>query len=245
MKDQIQIKILQLYPKDRNIYGDMGNLLLLENMLKNAGLEPVIISHNPGDSLPENIDIAIGGGGQDSGQEKVQEDLLQISPRLKQWADAGVPMLMICGLYQLFGNFFKTLDGKIIEGAGILNIETHGSKDRLIGNIITESAEFGEIIGYENHSGQTRLLEGTQPLAQVTKGEGNNLQDNHEGARYKNVIGSYLHGSLLPKNPRLTDFLIEIAWTQKYPDQPLPQLEHPEIDQVTDLARKTALSRPR
>ncbi len=241
MKDQIQIKILQLYPKDMNIYGDMGNLLLLENMLKNAGLEPVIISHNPGDSLPENIDIAIGGGGQDSGQEKVQEDLLQISPRLKQWADAGVPMLMICGLYQLFGNFFKTLDGKIIEGAGILNIETHGSKDRLIGNIITESAEFGEIIGYENHSGQTRLLEGTQPLAQVIKGEGNNLQDNHEGARYKNVIGSYLHGPLLPKNPQIAKFLIETALNNIGADFKLEYAESKYLQK----ARSEAAKRPR
>ena len=240
-----QITILQLYPRDMNIYGDHGNLQVLVRRLEWYGYAPKVIHYNVGDAFPKTVDIVIGGGGQDSGQEKIHADLLKIGPTLKKWADDGTPMLMVCGLYQLFGHFFRTLNNVNLEGIGILDVETYGTNERLIGNIVTSSDVFGDIIGYENHSGQTVLSSDMQPLGQVVLGAGNNDHDGHEGVIYKNVIGSYLHGSLLPKNPRLTDFLIETAWTQKYPDQPLPQLKHPEIDQVTDLARKTALSRPR
>ncbi|MBP3036084.1 hypothetical protein J2M53_07450 [Arthrobacter sp. zg-ZUI100] len=115
-------------------------------------------------------------------------------------AEDDVPMLAICGLYPLFGRFFKT----------------HGDTERLIGNVLSISKEFGEIHGYENHSGQTFLGPGVKPLAEVRKGEGNNAKDNFEGARYRNIVASYLHGSLLPKNPAIADFLIKAAVIRKY-----------------------------
>ena len=235
------ITVLQLYPKDMNIYGDHGNLLVIQRRLQWYGYEPNIIHYNVGDTFPENVDIVIGGGGQDSGQEIIHEDLVKIGPKLKELAENDVPMLMVCGLYQLFGNFFKTLNDKTLTGIGVLDVETHGTNERLIGNIVTSSEEFGEIIGYENHSGQTFLGKNVQPFATVLMGAGNNSKDTHEGARYKNVIGTYLHGSILPKNPRLADFLIQTAVTQKYGDFSTDIVD----DLLADLARDTAKDRPR
>ncbi|MES2630531.1 MAG: glutamine amidotransferase [Patescibacteria group bacterium] len=242
MEKQAQpITILQLYPKDMNIYGDNGNLQVLVKRLEWYGYTPVVISYNVGDTLPKTVDIVIGGGGQDSGQEIIHADLIKIGPALQKWANAGVPMLLVCGLYQLFGHFFKTLAGKQLDGIGVLDIETYGTNERLIGNIITHSDEFGDIIGYENHSGQTHLGTKAEPLATVIKGAGNNASDGHEGARYKNVIGTYLHGSILPKNPILADFLIRTAVEKKHGEFSPDLID----DLFADMARGIARNRPR
>lgn len=236
-----RLTILQLYPRDMNIYGDHGNLLVLKRRAEWRGYEVKVIEYNPGDSFPTGIDIIIGGGGQDSGQDKIQQDLLAIGPKLKDLAESGTPMLVICGLYQLFGKFFKTQDGHVIPGIDLLNIETIAGPERLIGNIVTTSDEFGEIIGYENHSGQTFLGEGVEPFGTVVRGAGNNGEDDFEGARYKNVIGSYLHGSLLPKNPLVADWLIDRAVTKKFGNTTLAPVD----DRFAKLAREHALKRPR
>lgn len=241
MKTKQPITILQLYPIDMNIYGDNGNLQVLVKRLEWYGYKPVVIAYNPGDSLPKEVDIVIGGGGQDSGQEKIHADLLKIGPELQKWANDGVPMLLVCGLYQLFGHFFKTLTGKQLDGIGILDVETYGTNERLIGNIVTHSDEFGDIIGYENHSGQTYLGPNANPLATVIKGAGNNSADGHEGARYKNVIGTYLHGSILPKNPVLADFLIRTAVEKKYGEFSSNIID----DSFATMAREIARNRPR
>ena len=235
------LTVLQLYPNDMNIYGDWGNTLVLKRRIEWHGYTAQLLEYNPGDVFPDNVDIIVGGGGQDSGQDTIQDDLLGISDKLKKLADNDTPMLMICGLYQLFGKFFKTQDGHIIDGIGLLDLETHAGPERLIGNIITKSHDFGEIIGYENHSGQTFLGHDVQPLGMVVKGAGNNGQDGTEGARYKNVIGTYLHGSLLPKNPAIADFLIEKAATKKYGDFTPTVIE----DRFAELARGIAAKRPR
>lgn len=235
------ITIVQLYSHDMNIYGDWGNVLTVKRRLQWHGYKPIIIEYNPGDAFPKEADIIIGGGGQDAGQDTIQNDLLSISQQLHELAENDVPMLMICGLYQLFGKFFKTQDGHIIEGIRLLDIETHAGPERLIGNTITRSSQFGEIIGYENHSGQTFLGKGVQPLGRVLKGAGNNGQDDSEGARYRNVIGSYMHGSLLPKNPQIADFLIERAIVNKYGEFTPTVID----DRFSELARAVALKRPR
>jgi len=235
------ITILQLYPRDMNIYGDNGNVLVLQRRLEWQDITPNIISYNVGDTLPEHVDIIIGGGGQDSGQDRIQKDLLSIAPKLREWAEAGTPMLMVCGLYQLFGKYFKTVEGHVIEGISIFDITTHGSHERLIGNIVTRSSEFGDIVGYENHSGQTVLGDEVTALASVIKGAGNNSGDGHEGARYKNVIGTYLHGSLLPKNPKIADFLIRTALK----NADISHEKQPINDKYAEQARKIALQRPR
>lgn len=224
-----------------NIYGDNGNILVLVRRLEWYGYEPRVIPYNVGDTLPKEVDIVIGGGGQDSGQEKIHADLLKIGPTLKKWADEGVPMLVVCGLYQLFGHFFKTLNNTHLEGIGILDVKTYGTNERLIGNIVTSSTAFGEIIGYENHSGQTFLGETAAPLATVIRGAGNNSKDGHEGAVYKNVIGTYLHGSILPKNPAIADFLIKTATKRRYGSFSQDLID----DMFADMAREVARDRPR
>lgn len=226
-----------------NIYGDYGNILTIKKRLEWYGYIPEIINYNQGDTFPNEIDMIIGGGGQDSGQNKIQQDLLKIGPKIKELADQGVPMLVICGLYQLFGKFFKTSDGEIIKGINIFDIETYGKSERLIGNIITNSKEFGDIIGYENHSGQTFLSQNTKPFGQVQLGAGNNTTDNHEGARYNNVIGTYMHGSLLPKNPKVADFLIEKAVTNKFSHFNKIDLDFDKT--IAQKAREIAKNRPR
>lgn len=236
-----KIHLLQLYPKDMNIYGDHGNMLVLKRRLEWYGYEPVVTEYNVGDPFPAVVDIVIGGGGQDSGQDIIHKDLLKIGPKLKALAEEEVPMLLVCGLYQLFGKFFQTSQNQKLEGINILDVETFGTNERLIGNIVTTTESFGEIIGYENHSGQTYLGENVRPFATVIKGAGNNSSDGHEGARYKNVIGTYLHGSILPKNPRLADFMIEVAVRKKYGEFS----PHVIDDLFTDLAREVARDRPR
>ena len=235
------ITILHLYPNDMNIYGDYGNVMTLKKRIEWYGYIPNVVEYNQGDKFPNSVDIIVGGGGQDSGQNKIQKDLLKIGPKLIELANNKTPMIVICGLYQLFGKFFKTVDGKIINGIGLFDIETYGKSERLIGNIITHSEEFGDIIGYENHSGQTFLGHNVKALGVVRLGAGNNLEDISEGVRYQNVIGSYLHGSLLPKNPAIADFLIKQAAINKY-----GKFEGKKIDDsLCNLARKEALKRPR
>lgn len=236
-----QITILQLYPRDMNIYGDWGNTLVLKRRLEWHGYTVVLKEYNPGDTFPDDIDLIVGGGGQDSGQDIIQKDILAIGSKLHDLANDNMPMLMICGLYQMFGKFFKTQDGHVIEGISLLDIETHAGPERLTGNIITKNAQFGEIIGYENHSGQTFLGKGVTPLGKVIKGAGNNGQDETEGARYNNIIASYMHGSLLPKNPAIADFLIEQAAVRKY------GVFTPTVvdDRFAQLARDIAAKRPR
>ena len=236
-----EIVLLQLYPRDMNIYGDNGNALVIKRRLEWYGYSVKHIAYNPGDTFPDEVDIIVGGGGQDSGQDKIVEDLLVIGPKLKQLADSGTPMLMVCGLYQLFGHFFKTAAGEKMPGIGLLDVETYAESERLIGNIIVDTKEFGEIIGYENHSGQTFLGELAKPLGVVRLGAGNNTKDIYEGARYKNVIGTYLHGSILPKNPRLADFLIEKAAVKKYGEMSSDLID----DHFAELARRAARKRPR
>ena len=235
------ITILHLYPNDMNIYGDYGNILTIKRRLEWYGYKPQIIEYNRDDKFPDNIDIVIGGGGKDSGHTKIQSDLLSISPQLYKLAENGTPMLMICGMYQLFGKFFKTATGEIIEGIGILDIKTYAKSERLIGNVIAHSEQFGDIIGYENHSGQTFLGHNVMALGVVRMGAGNNTTDISEGARYENVIGSYLHGSLLPKNPAIADFLIHKAIVNKYGEF----TGKPIDDKYVELARKFAIKGPR
>lgn len=240
-KEKKIIRILQLYPREMNIYGDWGNTLTIKRRLEWRDINVELLEHHPGKVFPANIDIILGGGGQDSGQEKIQYDLLKIGDKLHTLADDNIPMLMICGLYQLFGRFFKTQEGHTIHGIEIFKAETHGGPKRLIGNIVTKSDTFGDIIGYENHSGLTVLDNDQTSLGNVLKGAGNNGEDKTEGAIYKNVIGTYLHGSLLPKNPHIADYLILKALESKYGIQQLDSID----DNIANLAREHAKQRPR
>ena len=236
-----ELHIVSLYHNDMNIYGDTGNILALVRRAKQHGLAPIVHEYNPGDAFPENAHLLIGGGGQDSGHSSIYEDLQKIAPQLHTLAKNGAPMLMICGMYQLFGHEFITTSDEHIKGIGVLDVVTQAESERLIGNVIAHSDDFGELVGYENHSGQTVLGKNAAPLAIVTQGAGNNQLDDTEGARFNNVIGSYLHGPLLPKNPRLTDWLVETA--AHFASLPFtPQLVD---DRIADEAHARAATRPR
>lgn len=241
MNEKRSITILQLYPRDMNIYGDWGNTLVLKRRLEWHGYLVKLREHNPGDTFPIDVDIVVGGGGQDSGQNKISDDLMKIREQLISLAEDYVPMLLVCGLYQQFGHFFKTRDGVTIPGLGLFDIETHGGNERMIGNVVAHSQQFGEIVGYENHSGITTLGPNATPLAQVTRGAGNNNRDRTEGARYRNVIGTYLHGSILPKNPAIADWLIEQAAIRKYDEFRSGVID----DRFAERARDIAIKRPR
>lgn len=210
-----ELVIVHLYPHEMNIYGDWGNVLTIKRRAQWHGLKPTVVAHHPGKPFPKKADIIIGGGGQDSGQDVVKDDLLVIGDTLHKLADEEVPMLMVCGLYQLFGRFFKTQEGLEIPGISLFRAETHAGPKRLIGNTLTDTP-FGEMIGYENHSGLTVLDDDQPALGRVIKGAGNNGSDSTEGAIYKCVFGTYLHGSLLPKNPVFADALIEAATLKRY-----------------------------
>ncbi|WP_225733279.1 type 1 glutamine amidotransferase [Pseudoclavibacter sp. CFCC 13796] len=237
------VDILQLYPDEMNIYGDWGNTLTLVRRLEWMGFVPRVHDLHVGGPLPRRADIVIGGGGQDSGQAKVYRDLLDRQQWVQAMVDIGTPMLLVCGMYQLFGRSFDTIGGQQLQGIGVLDVRTKGESQRLVGNVVVESEQFGTIIGFENHSGQTFLGDGVQPLGTVHSGHGagNNGQDGTEGARVANVVGTYLHGSVLPKNPRLADYLIGAALANRYGMMRVPEVDDPYVEQ----ARAVALTRPR
>lgn len=210
-----QLTLVHLYPKEMNIYGDTGNRLVLERRAQWRGIDIQVKLVGVGDPIPDEIDLILGGGGQDAGQDDVQRDLATKTVQLQRLAEDGVVMLMICGMYQLFGRKFVTNEGIEIAGAGIFPLDTVGGQVRMIGNTVYDTP-FGEVVGYENHSGVTTLDDTQLAFGAVTKGEGNNGSDKTEGARIHNVFGTYSHGPILPKNPVLADELLRLALVRKY-----------------------------
>lgn len=236
-----ELTILHLYPKEMNLYGDMGNITTLKKRAEWRGVVVNVLDHDPGDRFPKSVDIIFGGGGQDSGQSKIHNDLLKNKENISNLIENETPCLVICGLYQLFGHKFTTASGDTLEGISIFDIETFGKAKRLIGNTVEKSDKFGEIVGYENHSGQTFLGKKATPLAYVVSGDGNNQADETEGVIYKNAIGTYLHGPILPKNVKVADFLIKTALDRKYGAEKLKKLD----DSLENKAHNLAKTRPR
>ena len=166
-------------------------------------------------------------------------DLVKRGADLRQMAADGAPMLVVCGTYQLFGRGFTTMEGQEILGIDVFRASTIGSKSRMIGNIIVESP-FGLLVGFENHSGQTILESDQQPLGRVKKGFGNNPTSRQEGALTANVIGTYMHGPILPKNPKLSDHLLAAALKRRHGVSELELLS----DSIELAAAKVAATRP-
>ncbi len=197
-----------LYGASMNIYGDRGNIIALTQRASWRGLETEVVSVGIGDSLPPRVDVYFFGGGQDQEQIAVSRDLQGVKgARIKADIEEGAAALTICGGYQLFGREYRPHDAAPLPGIGVFDAVTVAGPERFIGNVVVES-EWGELVGFENHSGLTTLAAGAEPLGTVRVGRGNNGRDGREGARYRNAIGCYLHGALLPKNPALTDWLL-------------------------------------
>jgi len=234
-----QLRICHLYPDLMDTYGDKGNIIAIQKRCQWRNIQAHFESCSIGDKLPI-ADIYFFGGGQDKTQTIVGKDLQKKATALKQAIEQGSALLSICGGYQLLQNYFKTLDGTTIKGIGLFDAYTHGSTVRMIGNLLIDT-EYGQLVGFENHSGKTYLGKGLKPLGEVVKGFGNNGEDGTEGAVYKNAFGCYLHGSLLPKNPHFADFLISKTLERKYGKIKLEPLN----DSIEWQAHKSAVKQTR
>jgi CobQ-like glutamine amidotransferase family enzyme len=212
MKKKETIAIGYLYGSLMNIYGDTGNIITLQKRLEWRGYKTKVVEIGLDTKLESGmVDIFFFGGGQDQSQQDVAKDLLKSKGKvIKAEIERGVPLLSICGGYQLLGDYYRPQKGPKIGGIGLFPVFTDASTDRMIGNIVV-STQFGDLVGFENHSGKTYLKKNALPLGTVETGFGNNGQDKTEGCIYKNAIGCYMHGSLLPKNPHLADWLIRKA----------------------------------
>ncbi len=246
----MELNICHLYPDVLNLYGDGGNILCLTRRLAWRGMEAKISKVHIGDTGSlTGFDLIFIGGGQDFEQQVLLEDLHRGRDRdLLAAVEDGVTVLAICGGYQMLGHYYETHDGKRCDFIGALDLITVGAKTRMIGNYMfrCEDALGGmTVVGFENHSGKTRLGAGVQPLGRVLAGFGNNGEDESEGAHYKNVFGTYSHGPMLPKNPAFADLLLRTALEHKYGkaelaplDDALENLAHDEMCRRLERSRK-------
>ncbi len=228
MKERgLKISIAHLYPKLLNLYGDIGNIITLKKRCEWRGIEVEFEEINIGDNIMEH-DIYFIGGGQDKQQEEVAGELYKQKSYLTDERDKNAVFLGICGGYQLFGHYYQPHNKERLNGISLMDSYTIAGNKRFIGNV-TAKIDFltpDTLVGFENHSGLTYLQGETKPLAHITVGNGNNGQDKTEGGRYKNVFGTYLHGSFLPKNPHFADYMIELALEKRYGEKiPLTPLD--------------------
>jgi len=211
----MELKLCHLYPDVLNLYGDRGNILCMERRLSWRGISVETVGVSVGEALrAKNFDLLFVGGGQDFEQEVLLQDLKGAkTAEICAAVEDGMPVLAICGGYQMLGQYYRTFDGVQCDFVAALDLYTIGSKNRMIGDYMFSWDELpGEmIVGFENHSGKTYLSRNVQPLGSVVAGFGNNGEDGTEGARYKNVYGTYAHGCLLPKNPALCDKILLTA----------------------------------
>jgi CobQ-like glutamine amidotransferase family enzyme len=221
------LRVCALYPDLMNIYADRGNLLMMERRCRWRGIDFELTSSDLGDRLdPDRADLFYIGGGQDRDQQRCAVDLVEYKrAALHEIAARGGVVLAVCGGYQLLGRTYKVGDERL-PGVELLDLETiREPGPRLIGNVAIEvelrPGERGVLAGFENHGGRTYLGQRTAPLGRVLKGHGNNGKDGFEGGRERNVIGTYLHGPLLPKNAWFADWLIETALGVAEPLEPL------------------------
>lgn len=216
------INIAHLYPKLLNIYGDWGNVLTIKKRCEWRNIKVNIDSINIGDSIDiKKYDFYFIGGGQDQQQIAVSKELQRHKASLQDARDENAVFLAICGGYQLLGHYYQPQDGERLEGISLIDAFTVAGNKRFIGNVTAECNFIcpQTLVGFENHSGLTYLQNDTQPVACVKTGNGNNGSDKTEGAVYKNVFGTYLHGSFLPKNPHFADYLISLALHKRYKEK--------------------------
>jgi len=220
----MELRICHLYPDLLNLYGDRGNLLTLKRRCEWRGIGCTVTSVSLAQPFTAvDFDLVFLGGGQDYEQNLLHKDLLEHKgPAIRAAVEDCQVFLCICGGFQLMGRYYEEQDGHRIECLGALDLWTVGRPDRLIGDTVYSSDFLARqglepaLVGFENHSGRTFLGPAAQPLARVIKGGGNNGTDQTEGAIYKNVFCTYSHGSFLPKNPDMADFLIQTALSRRY-----------------------------
>jgi CobQ-like glutamine amidotransferase family enzyme len=247
------IKLVHLYPDAMDLYGDTGNVLALVRRCEWRGIvvEIVPVTLERG-GVPADADLLFIGGGQDTAQALVAEDLATHAEMIRRLVADGAAALAICGGFQLFGASYETSAGEELPGIGVFDARTVAATERLIGNAVIETIEHGpdtlavpsgvELVGFENHAGRTHLGASALPLGRVLSGAGNAGDGMFEGAVIRNAVGTYLHGPLLPRNPRLADGLILAALQHRYGIvEPLEPLD----DDAERCAHGAAISRGR
>lgn len=220
-----ELKILYLYPDILELYGDFGNIQVLRYRLEQRGFKAIVEPYSIGDPAPDfkEYDLVFAGGGADQEQSILAEDLIQYKETIKEAVNQGTFFLLICGAYQLFGKYYKGVEGNIIPGLEVFDYYTEASSDRkkrCIGNIVidvTLNNKTTKVIGFENHGGQTFDI--ANPFGTVLFGNGNQFGDSQEGFFLGNVIATYLHGPLLSKNPELADYIIQSCLSRKYKEK--------------------------
>ena len=242
------MRIAHLYADEMNIYGDRGNILTLTRRAEWRGIRVEVRAIGRGAS-PDltDIDLIFWGGGQDRDQELVFTDAAAHKVQaIRAAIDGGAVVLAVCGGYQLLGEYYVTADGKRLPGLGLVDLYTVPGARRNIGNIVIETSTLGldppTLVGFENHSGKTYLGAGLQPLGRVLRGAGNNGEDGTEGVASGNIFGTYLHGSLLPKNPHFADQLLERALRRRGFDR-LKALDDSVEMSAHDSVRQVVLKR--
>jgi CobQ-like glutamine amidotransferase family enzyme len=238
----MELNIAHLYPELLNIYGDQGNVLALSKRCFWRGIKVNVFNINIGDNInPEFFDFYFIGGGQDKQQIIVSDELMRQKEALTVARDNMAVFLAICGGYQLLGHYYRPHNAEDIKGISLIDAYTIAGNSRFIGNVTIETDFLtpSSLVGFENHSGLTYLEGETKPLGTVKIGNGNNAKDKSEGAVYKNIFGTYLHGSLLPKNPHFTDHLIKLSLQRRYGNIELETLD----DSIELLAHNKALGR--
>ncbi len=255
--EEKSIKILYLYPDMLELYGDYGNIQVLKYRIESRGYKAIIDRYSIGDGAPNfnDYDIVFAGGGADNEQSILAKDLVKYKENIKEAVNNGVFFLLICGAYQLFGKYYKGVEGNIIPGLEVFDYYTVANPDRkkrCIGNIVidanlrssnnyTDSSESNtktKVIGFENHGGQTFDI--SNSFGNVLFGNGNKFGDSEEGFFKDNVIATYLHGPLLSKNPELCDYIIKYCLNRKYNENiTLESLN----DEFENLCREQLLNR--
>lgn len=224
----MELNICHLYPDLLNVYGDVGNILILKYRAEKRGIKVNVHNVSVGDTFEgKSYDITFFGGGQDYEQSIVSLDLIERKKfSIKEYIESGKVFFCVCGGYQLLGKYYTTPDGEKLDGLGILDVYSEGGSNRFIGNTVIYNEDFNETyVGFENHSGRTYIGENMKPLGKVISGYGNNGEDGYEGCVYKNTFCTYFHGSLLSKNPELADRLLISALEKKYGDITLSPLD--------------------
>lgn len=211
------LRIAHLYPEAMNLYGDMGNIRVLQRRAQWRDLAVAVDAISVGPAALDRYDLIFFGGGQDRDQTRIFRDFADHKRASLERAVAdGAAVLAVCGGYQLLGHRYVDADGCELEGLSLLDLTSKAGDDRWIGNVVIEAddsldLEPRTLVGFENHGGRTMLGAGLRPLGRVLVGGGNNGSDGGEGVVEGTVVGTYLHGSLLPKNPALADWLLRAA----------------------------------
>lgn len=220
-----KITIAHLYPDLLNLYGDKGNIACLEQRLKWRGIEAETVEVlADAEADFSKYDIVLLGGGSDKEQKTVCEKLRAVQPRFKEYVENNGVVLALCGGYETLGKYFVNAEGKI-EGLNIVDMYTELGEERMFANVVLESELVNmPVVGFTNHSGRT-FIGDNKALGKVTVGFGNEGENGCEGMIYKNVIGTYLYGPLLPKNPEVTDWLLARALERKYGSAELEALD--------------------